>query len=112
MGRSSHESRFRVQPEDGQPEDGHPETAGLTPFDLTHEHYRLELADDVDVLAWREAPYGREPLVTAHHYGAGRVCFVQFGHDLRVWDEPRVRDIITTAAAWLTTTANRSETED
>jgi type 1 glutamine amidotransferase len=106
-GPQPHESRFRVQPAEG-----HPETAGLTPFDLTHEHYRLELADGVDVLAWREAPYGREPLVTAHRYGAGRVCFVQFGHDLRVWDEPRVRDIITTAAAWLTTTANRSETED
>lgn len=106
-GPQPHESRFLVQPADG-----HPATAGLAPFDLTHEHYRLELADGVDVLAWRDAPYGREPLVTAHRYGAGRVCFVQFGHDLRVWDEPRVRDTISNAAAWVTATANRSETED
>jgi type 1 glutamine amidotransferase len=77
-------------------------TAGLDEFELTHEHYRVELADDLDVVAWRDAPYGTEPLVAVQRYGEGRVCFVQFGHDLRVWDEPAVRGIVTNAAVWLT----------
>lgn len=94
-----HESRFPVAFAE------HPVSAGVEPFELTHEHYRVEIVDGVDVVAWRDAPYGTEPLVTAHEYGAGRVCFVQFGHDLRVWDEPGVRSIVGNAAAWLTSAA-------
>jgi type 1 glutamine amidotransferase len=105
-GPQPHESRFRVELA------AHPVTAGLDPFELTHEHYRTELADGVEVIGWREAPYGSEPLVVAHDYGAGRVCFVQFGHDLRVWDEPGVRDTVMNAAAWLTATPKINENED
>jgi type 1 glutamine amidotransferase len=90
----------------------HPVTAGLDPFELTHEHYRTELADDVEVVAWRETPHGSEPLVVVHEYGAGRVCFVQFGHDLRVWDEPGMRDTVMNAAAWLTAAPKPNENED
>lgn len=90
-----HESRFAVELS------AHPVTSGVDPFELTHEHYRVETAAGADVVAWRHAPYGTEPLVTAHRYGAGRVCFVQFGHDLRVWDEPGVRSIVGNAARWL-----------
>jgi type 1 glutamine amidotransferase len=95
-GPQPHESRFGVRLAE------HPVTAGLAEFELTHEHYRVELADGLDVVAWRDAPYGPEPLVAVQRYGDGRVCFVQFGHDLRVWDEPAVRDIVTNAAVWLT----------
>lgn len=105
-GPQPHESRFRVELAP------HPVTAGLDPFELTHEHYRTELADDVDVVVWREAPDGSEPLVVVHEYGAGRVCFVQFGHDLRVWDEPGVRDTVMSAAAWLTAAPKPNENED
>jgi type 1 glutamine amidotransferase len=94
-GPAPHESRFRVELAE------HPVTAGLDPFELTHEHYRTELADGAQVVAWRDAPYGAEPLVVAHEYGAGRVCFVQFGHDLRMWDEPGVRETVSNAAAWV-----------
>lgn len=90
-----HESRFPVVLA------AHPVTAGVEPFELTHEHYRVETASGVEVVAWRNAAYGAEPLVTGHRYGAGRVCFVQFGHDLRVWDEQGVRSIVRNAARWL-----------
>jgi type 1 glutamine amidotransferase len=105
-GPQPHESRFTVE---FAP---HPVTAGLDPFELTHEHYRTQLADDAEVVAWREAPYGSEPLVVVHEYGAGRVCFVQFGHDLRVWDELGVRDTVMNAAAWLTAAPKTYENED
>jgi type 1 glutamine amidotransferase len=105
-GPQPHESRFRVELAP------HPVTAGLDPFELTHEHYRTELADDAEIVAWREAPYGSEPLVVVHEYGAGRVCFVQFGHDLRMWDEPGVRDTVMNAAAWLTAAPKPNENED
>jgi type 1 glutamine amidotransferase len=28
------------------------------------------------------------------------VCYVQFGHDMRSWAEPGVRDIVRRAAVW------------
>ncbi|WP_431280373.1 ThuA domain-containing protein [Leifsonia poae] len=105
-GPQPHESRFRVD------FTRHPVTAGLDPFELTHEHYRTQLADDVEVVAWREAPDGPEPVVVAHEYGAGRVCFVQFGHDMRMWDEPGMRAIVMNAAHWLTAASNPNENED
>ncbi|MDN4598968.1 ThuA domain-containing protein [Leifsonia virtsii] len=103
-----HESRFAVQLAP------HPVTAGVAPFQLEHEHYRLAVQPGVDVLAWREAPYGREPLVTAHSYGRGRVCYLQFGHDLRAWGEPEVRRLVTNAARWLAapTTTRPNDAED
>lgn len=103
-----HESRFAVQLA------SHPVTAGVAPFQLEHEHYRLAVEPGVDVLAWRDAPYGREPLVTAHSYGRGRVCYLQFGHDLRAWGEPEVRRLVTNAARWLAapTTTRPIDAED
>lgn len=90
-----HESTFTVQLAP------HPVTAGVEPFDVSHEHYRLEVRPGVDVLAWRDTSYGREPLVTAHAYGRGRVCYLQFGHDLRAWATTGVRALVANAASWL-----------
>ncbi|WP_223694251.1 ThuA domain-containing protein [Leifsonia poae] len=95
-GPQPHESRFRVECA------AHPVTAGLDPFELTHEHYRVATAPDARVVAWRQAPYGVEPLVVVSEPGDGRVCFVQFGHDQRAWDEPGVRRTVANAAGWLT----------
>ncbi|GAA1449201.1 ThuA domain-containing protein [Leifsonia poae] len=102
-----HESRFGVALA------GHPMTSAVEPFELTHEHYRLSLADGVEVLADRVSADGREPLVTAHRFGRGRVCFVQFGHDMRAWAEPGVRAILTEAADWLAPSSiHHTESED
>jgi hypothetical protein len=107
-GPQPHESRFAVELAP------HPVTDGVEPFELEHEHYRLAVEPGVDVLAWRDAPYGREPLVTAHAYGRGRVCYLQFGHDLRAWGSPQVRRLVTNAARWLAapTTTRPTDAED
>ena len=108
-----HESRFRVRLDDG-----HEVTAGIAPFDVTHEHYRIETAPDARILAWRRAGgegdgdrdrdgdgdgdtgSSDEPLMHVRTHGAGRVCYLQLGHDLRIWGEPPVRRLVRRAARW------------
>jgi Uncharacterized protein conserved in bacteria len=119
-----HESRFTVRVDRSHPifaDAGQEATAapGSAPFSsesdgftIEHEHYRVATADGVRVAAWREAPYGREPIVTTRIDGAGRVCWVQLGHDRRVWGEPSVRQLITAAAHWLARRPNSSGSEE
>ena len=90
-----HESRYRVE-FDGR----HQIVQGIEPFELTHEHYVLDLCAPVRAVAWRETGYGREPLVHVRQKGEGRVCYIQFGHDMRSWGEPGVRQIVRRAAHW------------
>lgn len=87
-----HESRFTVRTD---PE--HPLTQGLGDFEITHEHYQLELATDVRVVAWRDA----EPVVHVRAEGRGRVAYVQLGHDMRVWDDPKARALMTRCIDWV-----------
>jgi type 1 glutamine amidotransferase len=76
-------------------------TAGVEPFGLFAEHYELEAADErSDVLAWRETPHGREPIVTARAHGGGRVVYVQLGHDLRALGHPAFAAIVRRAMTW------------
>lgn len=94
-----HQSRFRVFTAQR-----HPVTAGLLPFDVSHEHYRLWVGPDAEVVAWRAAACGgrpvREPVCCVRTEGRGRVCYLQLGHDMRVWDEPSVRDLVVRASRW------------
>jgi uncharacterized protein len=94
-----HESRFTVTPLPG-----HPVTSGVAPFEITHEHYHVQTTPDADELAWRPAGPGktaaREPVLLARREGAGRVCYLQLGHDMRAWDDPDVRRLIANAATW------------
>jgi len=93
-----HESRFTVHID---PE--HPITDGIEPFEITHEHYRLQSDDTGNrVLAWRTSENGDEPLVYLREHGRGRVCYLQFGHDMRAWNEPAIRTMIARAAQWAT----------
>jgi type 1 glutamine amidotransferase len=95
-GPQPHESRFTVMLDRG-----HPITAGLADFEIGHEHYRLELGvPEPTVLAWRETAEGREPLLHVSERGTGRVCYLQLGHDMRVWHEPTVRALIARAIEW------------
>jgi type 1 glutamine amidotransferase len=98
-GPDPHESRFTVGISSG-----HPVARGLAAFDVTHEHYQLELTAPGEVIAWREpAPCGpdvSEPVCYVRTVGTGRVCYLQLGHDMRVWDEPAVRQLIAGAAGW------------
>jgi len=90
-----HESRYRVDLDAG-----HELIRDVPPFEITHEHYVLQLRAPVHVVAWRRAGRRREPLVHVRQKGAGRVCYVQFGHDMRSWGEPGVREIVRRAARW------------
>jgi type 1 glutamine amidotransferase len=94
-GAPPHESRFAVHLDGTDPV-----TGGVEPFELTHEHYRIQTRPGVKVIAWRESAYGPEPLIHRSTIGDGRVCYIQFGHDMRVWREPAVRQIIARAAEW------------
>ncbi|MFF6957274.1 MULTISPECIES: ThuA domain-containing protein [unclassified Streptomyces] len=90
-----HESRFTVTL-DG----AHEVTAGIPPFELTHEHYHVETAPGVLTLARRTTPGGTEPLLHVREFGDGRVCYLQLGHDMRSWGEPAVRLLVRRAARW------------
>jgi uncharacterized protein len=94
-GPAPQESRFRV---DLNPR--HPVTSGLESFEITHEHYQIETAADVRLLAWRRTRTGREPIAYTRQVGRGRVCYLQLGHDMRVWDDPPVRAIVSRGARW------------
>jgi type 1 glutamine amidotransferase len=90
-----HESRFKVRLDPD-----HELTAGINPFEVTHEHYRLATRPDVRVVAWRETDAGTEPLVHTRRFGDGRVVYVQLGHDMRIWGEPGMRRLVRRAARW------------
>jgi uncharacterized protein len=90
-GPEPHESRFRVALDQR-----HPVTRNTMSFRINHEHYRIETAGDVTVVAWRD----REPVAYVRHEGRGRVCYLQLGHDMRCWDEPPVRELVASAARW------------
>jgi uncharacterized protein len=90
-----HESRFLVRTSQD-----HQVTRGLAPFEITHEHYQVETAPDAQVVAWRDTPAGPEPVAQVRAHGQGRVCYLQLGHDMRAWDDPAVRQLVTRAAQW------------
>lgn len=102
-----HESRFRVQADQH-----HPLTSGLAPFDITHEHYHLDLAPDAQCLAWRTSADSatREPVLHVRPEGDGRVCYLQLGHDMRTWDDPGVQDLLARCARWSARAPRRPQT--
>jgi type 1 glutamine amidotransferase len=94
-GPAPHESRFLVETDQR-----HPVTRCLAPFEITHEHYQIETAGDVRVIAWRRTTARREPIAYVRRAGRGRVCYLQLGHDMRAWDDPPVREFVIRAARW------------
>lgn len=126
-GPQPHETRFTVHLGPN-----HPVTAGLADFPITHEHYHVVMADGdaaPAVIAWRDTTETTdatesdhtdgvntttttppadhtgattEPLMTAKQWGAGRVVWLQLGHDMRAFGEPTVRDLIARALTWIT----------
>ncbi|MFD4958848.1 ThuA domain-containing protein [Microbacterium sp. NPDC058389] len=93
-----HGSRFRVEVDPD-----HPVTSGLAGFDVDHEHYLLEVAADARPIAWRVTADGREPVAVVRDDAAGRICYIQLGHDTRPFGEPAVRELLERCVRWLTT---------
>jgi type 1 glutamine amidotransferase len=94
-GPEPHHSRFRVRVDQR-----HPVTRSTMPFWITHEHYHVQITAAARVVAWRDTPDGPEPVLTVRQEGRGRVCYLQLGHDMRCWEEPPVRELVTRAGRW------------
>ncbi len=83
----------------------HPVLAGLPPvMQLDDEVYGdLDVRDDVEVLAVarRDADDDDQPVVWAHHHGAGRVVFDGFGHDADSIRHPDNARLLRNGLAWV-----------
>ncbi len=85
----------------------HPMTRELSPsFTLQDEVYGDLSLGDVEVLATaRRTPDDRDqPVVWTHRYGAGRVAYVCFGHDVTSLRHPDVSTLIERSVDWVTNT--------
>lgn len=83
----------------------HPVVAGIGPtVELDDEVYGdLDVRDGVDVLAVarRHDDDDEQPVIWVHRYGAGRVVFDCFGHDVSSIDNATNRRIIAQAIDWV-----------
>jgi type 1 glutamine amidotransferase len=80
----------------------HPITQDLPPsFRISDELYRnLRTEPDLEVLA--TGFDGKDqPLLWVHKYGAGRVCYTAWGHDLSSMQEPEFGQTFARAAEWV-----------
>lgn len=84
----------------------HPAMRGVAPeLDLVDEVYgEVDLAAGCEVLmVARRTPDDRDqPVVWAHHFGAGRVVYDGFGHDAASINDPRHAALIQAATRWCT----------
>jgi type 1 glutamine amidotransferase len=83
--------------------DAHSITAGvLAEFEVVDEIYgRMDVAPDVEPLAWGTAGDGRHPVVWAREAGGGRVVYDALGHDERSFTVAAHRQILAQAVRWL-----------
>jgi uncharacterized protein len=81
----------------------HAITVGLDDFEIDDEYYNVELIKEAnpDVLVERSSVIGREPILLARTHGAGRVCYLSLGHDMRAWGNPGFKDLVSRAALWV-----------
>jgi type 1 glutamine amidotransferase len=84
----------------------HPAMRGVSPeLHLVDEVYgEVDLAAGCEVLmVARRTPDDRDqPVVWAHHFGAGRVLYDGFGHDAASINDPHHAALIQAAARWCT----------
>ena len=84
----------------------HPVVAGLgVSFELVDEVYGgLDLRPDIDVLATarRTPDDADQPVVWTHRYGAGRVVYDGFGHDVASITDAGNARALTQALEWVT----------
>lgn len=94
-----------------------PITAGLEDFKITSEHYYLLVDPANEVLATTTVPAGKwmrsargvtvqltkdviMPAVWKRTFGEGRVFYTSLGHQIKDFDIPQVREIITRGMLW------------
>jgi uncharacterized protein len=80
----------------------HPITSGVANFEIDDEYYHIYLIEEskVEVLVERSSSLGREPVLYVRNHGAGRVCYLSLGHDMRAWGNPGFKLLFGRAALW------------
>lgn len=82
--------------------DQHAITAGVHDFRIIDEVYGfMDVADDVEPLAWGTHSNHEHPLLWAREVGSARVVYDALGHDERSFDQASHQDIIRHASKWL-----------
>ncbi|GAA1825826.1 ThuA domain-containing protein [Agromyces salentinus] len=75
---------------------------GLTDFTVVDERYtRLQLLATIEPIAEHEEDGTRHPLVWAREVGHSRLVYDALGHDVRSYESPEHRALLTRALAWL-----------
>ena len=84
------------------PDKGHPISRDLTDFKTTDELYsNLRTPRKSQVLLRSRFEGGNYPLAWAGNYGNSKVFCSALGHDLKSYDSPQVRKLLTNALLWL-----------
>ena len=81
----------------------HPVTRGVGNFTLFDEYYEFEFASDDHVVlaSRRRVSDGLSiPVLYVRSFGAGRVCYLALGHDMRAWGQPAFRALVRQALTW------------
>ena len=82
--------------------DQHAITADLRDFRIVDEVYGfMDVADDVEPLAWGTHSDHQHPLLWAREVDSARVVYDALGHDQRSFDHPQHREIIRRSVRWL-----------
>lgn len=85
-----------------EPKPGHPLTGGVAPFTLIDEHYQVALDDSqVDVFLHSRSEHGMQPAGWTRTEGAGRVCVLTPGHNMKVWLHPCFQALLRNALRWI-----------
>lgn len=83
-------------------EQDHPVTAGVEDFTVFDEPYRVDVSDDITVLARMDHPdLDAYPIVWVREHGEGRVCYISIGHTEEVLETTETRQLIRNALAWV-----------
>ncbi len=81
--------------------DAHPVVRGIEDFEIQDELYcRLDVAADVNPLAYVEWEGRKEPVVWTRSFGTARVCYIALGHGVEAFENPAYQRLLRQAATW------------
>ncbi|GGM25561.1 hypothetical protein GCM10007977_028430 [Dactylosporangium sucinum] len=83
-----------------RPTTGHPVVAGLPPFTVHTEQYRVHVDPSIEVHAVTDVDGVAMPVVWTTGWGAGRVFVTTVGHELKDLEVPEHDEIIRRGLAW------------
>lgn len=87
---------FHIHPD----ESPDPIFGNIETFSVKDELYLHDYSQKIQVHYFADVDGKSEPLVWTHLYGAGRVCYVSFGHTSSSMQHPAVRQILQRGLQW------------